>query len=123
MEKHMMLWLAGLDGIPKELFEAAKVDGAGSWQSFFHVALPGLKSTAFLVLVLSVVNSFKVFREAYLIAGSYPNDSIYMLQHLFNNWYGNLDVDKMCAGAVMMALFVFVLIMLLQKILNRGDNA
>ena len=119
----MMLWLAGLDGIPKELFEAAKVDGAGSWQSFFHIALPGLKSTAFLVLVLSVINSFKVFREAYLISGDYPHESIYMLQHLFNNWYGNLDVDKMCAGAVMMALFVFVLIMLLQKILNRGDNA
>jgi multiple sugar transport system permease protein len=72
----MMLWLAGLDGIPKELFEAAKVDGAGSWQSFFHVALPGLKSTAFLVLVLSVVNSFKVFREAYLISGDYPHETI-----------------------------------------------
>lgn len=57
-----------------------------------------------------------------MIAGSYPNDSIYMLQHLFNNWYSNLDVDKMCAGAVMMAFLVFILIMLLQKIMNRGDN-
>ena len=118
----MMLWLAGLDGIPKELFEAAKVDGAGSWQSFFHIALPGLKSTAFLVLVLSVINSFKVFREAYLIAGGYPDDSIYMLQHLFNNWYGNLDVDKMCAGAVMMAILVFILILLMQKIMDRGER-
>ena len=42
-----------------------------------------------------------------------------MLQHLFNTWYGNLDVDKMCAGAVMMGLFVFLLIMLLQKVLGR----
>ena len=45
-----------------------------------------------------------------------------MLQHLFNNWYGNLDVDKMCAGAVMMALFVFILIMLLQKVLGREEK-
>ena len=72
--------------------------------------------------MLSLLNSFKVFREAYLIAGGYPDDSIYMLQHLFNNWYGNLDVDKMCAGAVMMAILVFILILLLEKIMNRGDR-
>ena len=63
-----------------------------------------------------------MFREAYLIAGSYPNDSIYMLQHLFYNWFTNLDVDKMCAGAVMMAAVVFILIMLLQKVWSRGDK-
>lgn len=66
----MMLWLAGLDGIPKELFEAAKVDGAGSWQSFFYVASAGAWGVRpFWWLVLSVINSFKVFREAYLISG------------------------------------------------------
>ena len=119
----MVLWLSGLSAINPALYEAAQIDGAGSIRRFVRITFPNLMPTLFTITVLSLLNSFKVFREAYLIAGSYPNDSIYMLQHLFNNWYGNLDVDKMCAGAVMMALFVFVLIMLLQKILNRGDNA
>ena len=118
----MVLWLSGLSAINPALYEAAQIDGAGSIQRFIKITFPNLMPTLFTIMVLSILNSFKVFREAYLIAGSYPDDSIYMLQHLFNNWYSNLDVDKMCAGAVMMAFFVFVLIMLLEKIMNRGDN-
>ena len=60
-----------------------------------------------------------MFREAYLIGGGYPHQSIYMLQHLFNNWFTSLDVDKMCAGAVLMALAVFALILLLQWLWGR----
>lgn len=118
----MVLWLSGLSAINPALYEAAQIDGAGSIQRFVRITFPNLMPTLFTITVLSLLNSFKVFREAYLIAGSYPDDSIYMLQHLFNNWYSNLDVDKMCAGAVMMALFVFALIMLLEKIMNRGDD-
>lgn len=108
----MMLWLAGLAGIPLELYEAARVDGAGSWQSFYYVTLPGLKGTAFLVMVLSVINSFKVFREAYLISGDYPHESIYMMQHLFNNWFVSLDIQKMSAASVMIETAVLVPVLL-----------
>ena len=118
----MVLWVSGLSGISPAFYESAEIDGAGAWSRFWKITLPNLLPTMFTVLVLSLLNSFKVFREAYLIAGSYPHDSIYMLQHLFNNWFLNLDVDKMCAGAVLMALVVFLLIMLLQKIWSReGD--
>ena len=118
----MVLWLSGFGTINPALYEAAQIDGAGSIRRFTQITLPNLMPVFFTTTVLSLLNSFKVFREAYLIAGSYPEESIYMLQHLFNNWYGNLDVDKMCAGAVMMALFVFILIMLLQKVLGREDK-
>ena len=118
----MVLWLSGISAINPALYEAAQIDGAGSIKRFVKITLPNLMPTLFTVTVLSLLNSFKVFREAYLIAGSYPDDSIYMLQHLFNNWFSNLDVDKMCAGAVMMASLVFILIMILQKILNRGGS-
>ena len=104
----MMLWLAGLDGIPLELYEAARVDGAGSRQIFYYVTLPCLKSTAFLVTVLSIINSFKVFREAYLISGDYPHESIYMMQHLFNNWFVSLDIQKMSAASVMIESSVLI---------------
>ena len=102
----MVLWLAGLYAVPEPLYEAARIDGAGRKDCFIHITLPMLRPTAAMLAVLSLVNSFKVFREAYLIAGDYPHKSIYMLQHLFNNWFVKLDIQKMSAASVMMALTV-----------------
>lgn len=102
----VVLWVTGLSAIPDELYEAARVDGAGILARFFFITLPGLSKTAFLVVSLSVFNSFKVFREAYLIAGDYPDKSIYMLQHLFNNWFVTLDIQKMSAASVILLLAV-----------------
>ena len=89
-DSDMVLWLSGLSAINPALYEAAQIDGAGSIQRFVRITLPNLMPTLFTITVLSLLNSFKVFREAYLIAGGYPDDSIYMLQHLFNNWYGTM---------------------------------
>lgn len=100
----MILWLAGLGAIPEEQYEAAKVQGAGEWACFWYITLPQLKETTFVTGLLSFVNAFRVFREAYLLAGDYPHESIYMLQHLFNNWFVNLDIQKMTAAAVMLVI-------------------
>ena len=78
----MILWLAGLAGIPTEIYEAARVDGAGEWRCFLSITLPNLKSSLYTIAVLSFLNSFKVFREAWLVAGDYPHQSMYLLQHL-----------------------------------------
>lgn len=102
----MILWLAGLASVPEELYEAAQVQGAGTWDCFRCITLPLLKETAFVTALLSFVNAFRVFREAYLLAGDYPHESIYMLQHLFNNWFVNLDIQKMTAAAVMLVLLI-----------------
>ena len=118
----MVLWLSGLSGIPPALYESAALDGAGAAQRFFRITLPGLRPTLFTAAVLSLLNSFKVFREAYLIAGGYPHRSIYMLQHLFNNWFLQLDTDKLCAGAVLLALAAAGAAALLQGLLGRGDR-
>ncbi len=74
-----------------------------------------------LIGVLSFVNAFRVFREAYLIAGDYPHESIYMLQHLFNNWFTKLDIQKMSAGAVMMAAVASILLCLLEQWNERQE--
>lgn len=115
----MILWIAGLNEIPSALYEAAKVDGGGRWQCFWYITLPNLKQLLLMVSVLSFVNSFKVFREAYLVAGDYPHESIYMLQHLFNNWFVHLDIHKMCAGAVMTSAVIVGLLILIQRFNNR----
>ncbi len=98
----MLLWLAGLQGIPGEQYEAARMDGAGAAARFWYITIPGLKGTLGMVGVLSVVNSFRVYREAYLLAGSYPDASIYLIPHLFAHWFLGLDIQKMTAAAAMM---------------------
>lgn len=96
----MVLWTAGLDRIPKSQYEAAAVDGANAWQVFRAITWPGLRPTLGLTALLSLINSFKVFREAYLVAGSYPHESMYLLQHLFNNWFLDLELGRITAAAV-----------------------
>ena len=98
----MILWLAGLSGIPGEMYEAARIDGAGTFQELRYITFPQLKGTFGLVGILSLVNSFRVYREAYLLAGAYPDSSIYLIPHLFAHWFLKLDVQKMTAAAVML---------------------
>ncbi len=112
---NLVLWLAGLSGISPNLYEAARVDGAGRWQCFRHITLPNLLPSLFTISALSILNSFKVFREAYLVAGDYPHESMYLLQHLFNNWYRELSMDKMAAGAVVHAGVIFLLVLFMKR--------
>ena len=117
----VILWTAGLAAIPAEIYEAARVDGAGEWTCFCRITLPNLRPAAFTIVVLSVLNSFKVFREAYLVAGSYPQERIYLLQHVFNNWFQELSVDKMSAGSVLLAFVILCFVLLLQRSWDRED--
>ncbi|MGL5085798.1 MAG: carbohydrate ABC transporter permease, partial [Clostridium sp.] len=118
---NIILWMAGLSCIPKELYEAARVDGASRWQCFRSITLPVLKPTLYTITVLSLLNSFKVFREAYLIAGNYPDESMYMLQHIFNNWFRDLAFGNIAAGSVLMGIIIFILIVILQKSWEREN--
>ena len=102
-----IMYIAAISGIDAELYEAAKVDGAGEWKCFTKITLPNLLPSLFTIVVLSVLNAFKVFREAYLVAGDYPQEKMYLLQHLFNNWYRDLSLDKMSAAAVVTGLVFF----------------
>lgn len=115
----IVLWMAGIAGIPASVTEAARIDGAGERQVFRYVILPNLKSSLYTITVLSLLNSFKVFREAYLVAGAYPQENIYLLQHLFNNWFVNMELDKMAAGAVLAAAALLVLILGLPGLLEE----
>lgn len=113
---NMVLFIAGLGGISPSLYEAASVDGAGPMRQFFGITLPCLRPTLFTVTVLSLLNAFKAYREAYLVAGSYPHSSIYLLQHTLNNWFTALEIEKLSAAAIFTALVILVLV----AFLNMG---
>ena len=117
----VVLWLAGILSIPNEMLEAARVDGASERQCFFKIVLPNLKGSLYTIVILSFLNSFKIYREAYLVAGAYPEQDMYLLQHLFNNWFVNLDFDKMAAATVCVGGFLFVVIMLLQYLWDSRE--
>ena len=117
----VILWLAGIGGIPAELSEAARVDGAGKWKSLWYIVLPNLKGSLYTIVILSFLNSFKIYREAYLTAGAYPDQSIYLMQHLFNNWFVNLELDKMAAAAVLTGGVLLAAILGLQRLWDHNE--
>ena len=117
----VVLWLTGILSISRQIREAARVDGAGEFTCFVRIIMPNLKPVLYTITVLSFLNTFKAFREAYLVAGSYPDESMYLLQHLFNNWFTNLDFDKMAAAAVILGFILFAAILLLQKLWDEGE--
>ena len=112
---NMILFMAALNNIPKELLEVADVEGASEMYKFFAIKLRYLSPTVLFVPILSLINSFKVFREVYLLAGAYPYETLYTLQHFMNNTFDSLDYQKLSAAAVLMALVMVVIIALLFK--------
>lgn len=103
---NMVLYLAGLGNIPREYYEAAAVDGASPPQVFLGITLPQLAPTSALVLIMSIINSFKVFKEIYLITGSYPHDSIYTLQHFMNNMFSSLNYPRLTAATTVLVVLI-----------------
>lgn len=118
---NIILWLATLDTIDPQVQSAAKLDGANGFQRLFWITLPSVKNGTFIVVVLAILNSFKVFREVYLVAGDYPHDSIYLTQHLFNNWFRELEMNKLAAGAVIDSVILIILILVLEKCWKKGE--
>lgn len=106
---NMILFLSALESIPRDILEVATLESANNWQVFWQIKIRYLSPTILFVTILSLINSFKVFREIYLLTGDYPYDSLYMLQHFMNNTFKSLDYQKLSTAAIFMS-FVMVII-------------
>jgi len=113
----MILFIAGLNGIPRHLYESARVDGAGWWTQFVHITLPQLSGIIFLIMVVEIISCFQVFTEAYLMTNGGPLDStlFYNLQLYFKAFQ---DYEMGTASA--MAWILFVLTMAVTILLFKG---
>lgn len=107
---NMILFMAALGSIPKDVLEVAVLESATPFQIFWHIKIRYLSSTILFVTIMSLINSFKVFREIYLLTGNYPYDTIYMMQHFMNNAFAQLDYQKLSAAAIMMSIVMVILI-------------
>lgn len=107
---NMVLFMAAFANIPEDLIEVSRLEGAGAWTIFFKIKLRYLSPTIFFVAVLSLINSFKIFREVYLLTGGYPYGNIYYLQHFMNNQFEALNYQKLSTAAVIMSIVMVIII-------------
>jgi len=115
MGYYMVIYLAGLQGISAELYEAASLDGANTWQKFQYITWPQLRATTFFVVVMLTINCFKVYDIAVMLAGGGDGKLstsatvlvYYIYQNAFNYW------DLGYSSAIAMVLFVLVLVVTL----------
>lgn len=119
----MMLLLAGLQTIPRDLYEAARIDGAGSWQQFRHVTLPGIAPVLLVVTIMTVANYFQLFAEPYVMTQGEPAQStVSILYLMFEQGFKWWDLGF--ASTVAFVLFVIMLaVSLAQLALARRQGA
>jgi multiple sugar transport system permease protein len=115
----LILFMAALASIPKDILEVATLESAKPLQTFFYIKIRYLSSTLLFVTIMSLINSFKIFREVYLLTGNYPVDTIYTLQHFMNNKFGSLDYQTLSAAAILMSLVMIVIIGILFIVENH----
>ncbi len=107
---NMILFMAALSSIPRDIIEVARMESANPFQIFWYIKTRYLSSTFLFVTIMSLISSFKVFREVYLLTGDHPYDTIYMLQHMMNNAFAQLDYQRLSAAAILMSLAMIVII-------------
>jgi len=119
---NIVLNLAGLNLIPKEYYENAAICGAGGIRQFFTITLVYLMPTTFMVLLLSIVQSFQAFREVFLLTGPFPHTSLYMLQHYLNNQFAALDYQRMVAAAYVLTFGIVAIVLVMLYVQRRVMN-
>jgi len=118
----VLIFLAGLQGIPRELYEAADIDGAGFWRKFTNVTLPLLTPTIFFILVVGIINSFQVFTQAYVVSGGQggPLDStLFYVFYLYRKGFEDFQMGYASAMAWVLFVVVFVLTLIQLRLSRR----
>jgi multiple sugar transport system permease protein len=108
--QNMMIWLAALQGIPEELYEAARIDGASKGQQFKNITLPLLSPTTFFMLILGIIGSFQVFESSYVMTNGGPaNATLTIVLYLYSNAFEWLKMGYASAMSYILALIIFVI--------------
>ncbi|RKD31954.1 carbohydrate ABC transporter permease [Thermohalobacter berrensis] len=110
---NLIIYLAGLSQMDKEVIEASMIDGANYFQRLQYIIIPLFTPINVFVAIVTIINSFKIFKDIYMLQGSYPNPKIYMLQHYINNKFNDLQYEKLTSSAYIFSLMIFVVVFLL----------
>ena len=123
MGYYMILFLAGLQTVPRELHEAARVDGANVWQRFVNVTLPCLRPTMFFVIVMLTINSFKIFDLILVMTNGGPGQAtLVMSQFIYRKGFEESQFGYASAAAVVL-FFMCIIVTVVQFLINKRRNA
>ncbi|HVU25349.1 MAG TPA: sugar ABC transporter permease [Opitutus sp.] len=119
----MMVFLAGLQDVPPELLDAARIDGAGAWSRVRHVVLPALRNTIIFVVTVTTILSFRLFVQPYLMTRGGPgNSTLSVVQSIYDTTFLSQDLGRACAATLLFLVPVAVLT-LLQRRFAREDRS
>lgn len=119
-----LLFLTARNMIPEEYYQHAQLSGASGFQQLRYITLPQLRPTVGFASVIAIINSFKSYREAFLLGGKHPTESIYLLQHFLNNNFENLNYARLSTASVLLAVpIVLAAVMVLIWWRRQGDEA
>jgi multiple sugar transport system permease protein len=105
----MVIFLAGLQNIPQDLYDAATIDGASAWRRFRNVTLPMLSPTTFFIVVITLINSFQVFEQTYVLTRGGPaNSTLTLSYYIYQNAFQFFQMGKAAALSYVMFACVFV---------------
>lgn len=120
----MVIWLAGLQGVPKEMYEAASIDGANSWQAFWRITLPLLAPTSFFLAITGVIGSFQVFAPVYVITRGGPLGATDVaVFHIYRRAFNDFDFGYASAQSWVLFAIIFVATLLQLWYMRRRQEA
>lgn len=115
----MMIFIAGLQNIPEELYEAASIDGAGVWQKFWNVTVPGLKNIIKYVVMMTTIQAMKLFTQPYIMTQGGPQNSTRtMVYYIYQQGFQQRNFGYACAIAVVFFIIVVTISFLLKRIIK-----
>lgn len=119
----MLIYLAALQGVPDELYEAAALDGAGTVRRFRSVTLPLLRPATFFVFVLSMIEAVQVFDQIYVLTSGGPAGATTVVTYeIYLNAFQKLHFSIACAQSVVLFLFLLVLTLISRRLIGRDDD-
>ncbi|WP_411333992.1 carbohydrate ABC transporter permease [Metabacillus indicus] len=121
---YMVIYLAGLQAIPGDLYEAADIDGANKWKQIIHITIPLLMPSIMIVTIMSSISAMKVFEEIYVMTGGGPlNSTKTLVFYIYQEAFENLKMGYASAGGVILFLITLVFSILNIKFMNKRETA
>jgi multiple sugar transport system permease protein len=119
----MVLFLAGLQGIPDYLYEAASIDGANPWQKFIHVTIPGLRNVAVFIIVTITIAAFQLFTQVFVMTNGGPNEATSTVTfQMVQKGFREQDIAYASAIAVIFFLIILVISLIQRRVLRTQEG-
>jgi multiple sugar transport system permease protein len=119
----MVIYLAGLQNIPVELYEAAAIDGAGGWKRFAYVTWPGLRNTTVFVLTITTIQALKLFTQVNILTHGGPLGATSTIVHyMYEAGFIGQKIGYSAASSILMFLLVLIVVIIQRRLLARGEE-